>query len=93
MPLSLILACLWGVAAGVALMAPGRFRWPMVWTLIATGIPLLGYVTFAHGPVIGLLALFGGVSVLRWASVRETREAAQGPDDAVPEREDGAWSW
>ena len=93
MPLSIVLACLWCVAAGVALVAPGRMRWPMVWTLIATGIPLLGFVTFANGPVAGLLALFAGVSLLRWASARETRGAAQGADGAVPEREDGAWSW
>jgi hypothetical protein len=34
--------------------------------LIAVGVPLLGWLTLAHGPVAGMLALAMGASVLRW---------------------------
>ncbi len=34
--------------------------------LIATGIPLLGWVTYQNGPLWGLLAMAAGASILRW---------------------------
>ena len=34
--------------------------------LIAVGIPILGLVTWQHGPWIGMLILAMGMSVLRW---------------------------
>ncbi len=70
MPLSLVLACLWALAASAAGMAPRRFHWPFAWVLIATGIPLLGFVTFQLGPVWGLVCLAAGASVLRWPLIR-----------------------
>ncbi|MCT4683288.1 MAG: DUF2484 family protein [Roseicyclus sp.] len=76
MPLSLTLACLWIVAACAAGMAPARYHWPAAWTLIATGIPLLGLVTFAMGPVWGLLVMAAGASVLRWPIIRAGQRLA-----------------
>lgn len=70
MPLSLVLACLWVVAAFVAGMLPQRFHWPAAWVLIATGIPLLGFVTLQTGPVWGLICFAAGASVLRWPLLR-----------------------
>jgi hypothetical protein len=70
MPLSLILACLWAVIAFVAAMMPERYHWPAAWGLIATGIPILGFVTFEAGPVWGMLCLVAGASVLRWPLLR-----------------------
>jgi hypothetical protein len=70
MPMSLILACLWALAASLAGMAPQRYHWPAAWALIATGIPLLGYVTLQMGPVWGLICMAGGASVLRWPLMR-----------------------
>lgn len=70
MPLPLILACLWAIAACLAGMAPQRYHWPAAWVLIATGIPLLGWVTFATGPVWGLICFAAGASVLRWPLIR-----------------------
>jgi hypothetical protein len=87
MPLSLLLACFWVLAAGIAVLAPRRFRWPAAWALIATGIPLLGYVTYETGPVIGVLAFFGGVSALIATSARGAS------DNAGRDPEEGAWSW
>lgn len=77
---ALIAACLWGLAASLIAMGPRRYHWPAAWALIATGVPLLGWVTFENGPVLGLMVLAGGLSVLRWpvkyllAALRGERE-------------------
>ena len=64
---SLILACLWAVAANVLAMLPSRDNhWRRAWVLIALGVPVLGMVTWQHGPWLGLLVLVAGMSVLRW---------------------------
>lgn len=67
MTTSLALACLWVVVACVIAMLPSRRNhWPQAFALIALGIPLLGYVTYENGPLVGLLALLGAASILRW---------------------------
>ncbi len=66
MTLSLILACIWAVVACAIAMMPRRFHWPGAVGLIATGIPLLGFVTWQNGAVLGLVFLLAGMSVLRW---------------------------
>ena len=63
---SLIAACLWGLVATIVAVGPRRFHWPAAWALIAAGVPLLGWVTFENGPILGFLLLMGGISVLRW---------------------------
>lgn len=64
---SLILACVWLVAANlVAILPSRRSHWPQAYVLIVLGVPLLGWVTYQNGPWIGLLALAAGASVLRW---------------------------
>ncbi|MBL3568480.1 DUF2484 family protein [Rhodovulum sp. BSW8] len=66
MTLSLVLACLWVLVATVVGLLPEKFHWPGAYALIATGIPLVGFVTYQSGPVWGLIALAAGVSILRW---------------------------
>ena len=67
MSLSLILACLWLVLANLIGMVPSRdHHWRAAYGLIAVGIPIVGYVTWQMGPVLGLLVLAAGASVLRW---------------------------
>lgn len=67
MTLSLTLACLWFVIANIGAILPSKnSHWPLALALIATGIPLLGFVTMQHGPWIALLVMAGGASVLRW---------------------------
>ncbi len=67
MSLPLVLAALWAVAANVLAMTPSRDQhWRNAYILIAIGIPIVGFVTFQHGPWVGLLVLAGGSSVLRW---------------------------
>lgn len=66
MPASLIIACLWALVASLVALGPRRFHWPAAWALIAAGVPILGWVTFETGPLLGLIVLVGGLSVLRW---------------------------
>ncbi|RVV98618.1 DUF2484 family protein [Mesobaculum littorinae] len=67
MSLSLLLACLWAVAANVIAILPSRRNhWPAAYGLIVLGVPLVGFVTYQNGPWIGLLALAAGCSILRW---------------------------
>lgn len=67
MSLSLTLAALWAAAANILAMIPSRdHHWRRAYVLIATGIPILGHVTWQHGPWVGLLVLAAGMSVLRW---------------------------
>lgn len=67
MNLSLILACLWAIAANVLAMIPSKDNlWFRAYVLIGVGIPLLGYVVYQNGPWVGLLVLVAGMSLLRW---------------------------
>lgn len=64
---SLITAAVWALIANLIAFAPSRRgHWPAAWALIATGIPLVGWVTWQNGPVVGMLVLAAGVSMLRW---------------------------
>ncbi|MDA7427508.1 DUF2484 family protein [Primorskyibacter aestuariivivens] len=67
MTLSLILACLWALAANLLAAMPSKDNhWRRAYWLIGIGVPLLGYVTYENGPWIGFFALAAGMSVLRW---------------------------
>ena len=67
MSLSLALALVWLVLANVAAMIPSRDNhWARAYGLITLGVPLVGWVTWVNGPVVGLLVLAAGASVLRW---------------------------
>jgi len=67
---SLIAACLWMIAASVTALFPSRdHHWRAAYGLIAVGIPILGWVTWQNGPVIGLLVMAGAASILRWPLV------------------------
>ena len=67
MSAALIAACLWFVIAHLVALIPSRdSHWSWAYALIAAGIPLVGWVTWADGPILGLIVLAAGVSVLRW---------------------------
>lgn len=70
MNLSLVALSLWVVAAALFTLLPRRLIWRAAAVLIVTGIPLVGWVTYANGPLAGLLALAVGASVLRWPILR-----------------------
>ncbi len=62
----LILSGLWVVAALAAAHLPVRLHRTGLALLVAVGIPLLGWVTYRHGPVLGMLALILGSASLYW---------------------------
>ena len=67
MTLSLVLAFVWALAANVLAMIPSRDNhWTRAYALIALGLPIVLFVFWQNGPVIGLLVLEAGMSVLRW---------------------------
>ena len=64
----LVLALVWLIVANVIAMfpSPKRHHWPAAYVLIAIGLPLLAWVWVENGPVIAILLLAAGASVLRW---------------------------
>jgi len=84
MSASLTLACIWAVLASAVAMTPRRFHWPGAVALIATGIPLLGWVTYQNGPLWGMLVLAGGASMLRWPILHLLRRLRRRGDAQEP---------
>ena len=67
---ALTAALVWLVAANVTAFFPSRdHHWRAAYVLIAVGIPILGWVTWLNGPIVGLIIFAMGVSVLRWPVV------------------------
>ncbi len=76
---SILAACLWAVTASLIAMLPSRdHHWRAAYGLIAAGIPILGWVTYEHGPWTGLLVLAAGASILRWPLVFLWRRVRRG---------------
>lgn len=70
MSLALTSALVWLVAANLTGFFPSRDRhWRAAYLLIAVGIPILGWVTWVNGPIVGLIIFAMGASVLRWPVV------------------------
>jgi Protein of unknown function (DUF2484) len=68
--IALALAFAWLIGANVLAMFPSRDNhWKAAYVLIAIGIPILGWVTYENGPIVGLVLLAAGASVLRWPVV------------------------
>ena len=65
----MVLGFVWVIAAAAISALPRRWVRPGALGLILTGIPLLGLITYAHGPIAGLIALGIAASVLRWPLV------------------------
>jgi hypothetical protein len=63
-----VATCLWFVVANVIAMLPSRdHHWTAAYWLVACGVPILGWLTWEHGPSRGVVALAAGrASVLRW---------------------------
>ena len=67
MNLALALCAVWLIAANVIAMFPSKdYHWRAAYGLIAIGVPLLGWVTYTAGPVVGMVVLAAAASVLRW---------------------------
>lgn len=67
MSLSLICALGWLVLANVVGLIPSRRRhWPQAYGLIAIGLPILAWVGWENGVIIGFIVLAMAMSILRW---------------------------
>ena len=67
MSLALLAGLVWLIAANLIAMFPSKdHHWRNAYRLIGVGVPILGWITFAHGPLLGLVFLAGGASILRW---------------------------
>jgi hypothetical protein len=68
LPLALCLG--WLIVANVIAMFPSRdYHWRAAYGLIALGVPLLGWVTWEGGPIVGMVVLAAGASLVyfwRW---------------------------
>ncbi len=65
--LPLLLCGIWAVVANLAALLPSdRWGWLAALLPVATGIPLLGLVTWFYGPIAGLFAFGVGFVLLRW---------------------------
>lgn len=62
---SLILACLWALAAGVTAMLPMRLQYPPGVTLLVLAPVLIGYIWIENGFWLGALACVAFVSMFR----------------------------
>ncbi len=69
-----VLGLIWLIVANVLAMVPSNDNhWRRAYILIAIGVPLLGWITAVNGPLVGLLYLAAGASVLRWPVIYLTR--------------------
>ncbi len=67
MTLPLALCLLWLIAANLIGMLPTRDKhWRAAYVMIAIGVPLLGWLTWVAGPVVGMVFLAAAASILRW---------------------------
>lgn len=72
-------AFLWMIAANVIAIFPSRDQhWRAAYVLIVLGIPILGWVTWVHGPIWGLVLLACAASVLRWPLIHLWRRVKGG---------------
>lgn len=62
-----LLATLWLLAALALARVPLRWRPATGWTLATLGVPLLGALTYLHGPLAGVAALTAGATLLALA--------------------------
>jgi len=69
-----ILACVWLVAANVLAMIPSNDNhWRRAYILMGVGFPLLIWLLVVNGPLLALVFLAAGMSVLRWPVIYLTR--------------------
>ncbi|SLN19862.1 DUF2484 family protein [Pseudooctadecabacter jejudonensis] len=60
----------WIILANVLALLPSRDNhWTRAYVLIAVGLPLLAWITYSNGVIVGFAFLIGGMSVLRWPVV------------------------
>ena len=62
-----LLACLWCILANVIAILPSKHHhWPSAYVLMTFGVPILGWVYWNDGLIMGLIFTVAGMSILRW---------------------------
>lgn len=61
---AVIAALLWGAMTCLLPLVPRRRQVPVFWASIILGVPVLGWLTFAMGPGVGVLAMGLGLLIL-----------------------------
>ena len=64
---AILMAVLWGCAASVVPFLRYRWRATVFWSVVITGVPVLGWLTFVWGPMIGIVALALGILTLTYS--------------------------
>lgn len=73
MVLAIIAAMMWGIAAALVPLLAGRRHVLALWALVATGVPVLGALTYILGPAVGVGALVTGLLILLFSPVAYVR--------------------
>ncbi|WP_126978362.1 DUF2484 family protein [Frigidibacter oleivorans] len=73
------LAVLWFAASNLPPLLRPRHRRAASFALVPLGVPILGLLTYQHGPLCGLGALALGAAALRWPPVTLWRGALRPP--------------
>ncbi|MFC7704037.1 DUF2484 family protein [Plastorhodobacter daqingensis] len=66
MSVAITLVLIWFLGAGALALSSLRGLSGVVWLLVVIGIPILGLVTWEHGPLSGSLLLVAGALLLCW---------------------------
>ncbi|MFO1139465.1 MAG: DUF2484 family protein [Paracoccus sp. (in: a-proteobacteria)] len=72
-------ALLWVGAACLLPFSRLRWRYAVLWILVISGVPVLGWLTLLYGPACGVLFLLLGLSLLVWPPA-ETLRRRRHPD-------------
>ena len=80
----MLFALIWLLAANVLAMIPSKDNhWRRAYGLIAIGVPLLCWLIYENGILIGFMFLLAAASVLRWPVIYLMRWLRRrGRDDA-----------
>ncbi len=80
---ALLMVLLWAIAASLVPYLRLRWRARAFWALVAIGVPVLGWLTFVTGPLIGLAGFAIGIATLFFRSPL-TRPRSHGAKPHVP---------
>ncbi len=68
-------ALAWAALACLLPLVPFARRHAAIWSLIVSGVPVLGWLTYLCGPGFGVLFLSLGLSLLVWPPMARRRVA------------------
>lgn len=71
-------ALAWAALACLLPMVRPKWQHSAIWSLIVTGVPVLGWLTYLCGPGFGVLFLALGLSLLVWPPIDWMRRRRQG---------------